>query len=75
MPRLADDLGGPTYAFAADDTRIRLERKAEMKRRGLASPDWADALACTFAEPVLPRAMPRWQTPAGDDDDRYAELD
>ena len=74
VPRLADDLGGPTYAFAADDTRIRLERKAEMKRRGLASPDWADALACTFAEPVLPRAMPRWQTPTGEDD-RYAELD
>lgn len=74
VPRLADDLGGPTYAFAADDTRIRLERKAEMKRRGLASPDWADALACTFAEPVLPRAMPRWQAPAGEED-RYAELD
>jgi hypothetical protein len=30
--------------------RIRLERKADMKKRGLASPDEADALAHTFAE-------------------------
>eukprot|EP01037_Dinobryon_pediforme_P005631 gene5631-5691_t len=78
-PRLRDDLGGPTYGFAADDTRIRLERKADMKRRGLPSPDWADALACTFAEPVLPRAMPNWLDPArigvGRDEDRYTELD
>lgn len=31
-----------------------------MKARGLASPDDADALACTFAEPVLPREKPMW---------------
>lgn len=30
--------------------RIRLERKKDMKKRGLASPDSADALAHTFAE-------------------------
>ncbi len=77
--RLRDDLAGPTYGFAADDTRIRLERKADMKRRGLPSPDWADALACTFAEPVLPRMMPNWLDPARvaalRDEDRYTELD
>jgi hypothetical protein len=33
-----------------DKERIRLERKRDMKKRGLASPDEADALAHTFAE-------------------------
>ena len=31
---------------------IQLESKKDMKARGLASPDAADALACTFAFPV-----------------------
>jgi len=79
VPRLRDDLGGPTYGFAADDTRVRLERKVDMKRRGLPSPDWADALACTFAEVVLPRSVPNWLDPervaAMRDGDRYTELD
>ena len=78
-PRLRDDLGGPTYGFAADDTRIRLERKADMKRRGLPSPDWADALACTFAEAVLPRRLPNWMDPdrvaVQRERSRYTELD
>ena len=78
-PRLRDDLAGPTYGFAADDTRVRLERKVDMKKRGLPSPDWADALACTFAEAVLPRRMPNWLDPervaALRDEDRYTELD
>ena len=34
---------------------IQLESKKEMKARGLASPDAADALACTFAYPVANR--------------------
>ena len=33
---------------------ILLERKKDMKARGLASPDDADALALTFAHPVAP---------------------
>ena len=33
-----------------DKERIRLERKKDMKKRGLASPDEGDALAHTFAE-------------------------
>lgn len=32
--------------------RIKLESKADMKKRGIASPDIADALACTFAQDV-----------------------
>jgi phage terminase large subunit len=47
------------YGFDAHN-RITLEKKADMKKRGLASPDIADALALTFAYPVAPRgASPR----------------
>ncbi len=49
------DLEGPEYAFNARD-EILLERKEDMKRRGLASPDLADALALTFAHFVHPAA-------------------
>ncbi|WP_179504357.1 MULTISPECIES: terminase [unclassified Sphingomonas] len=73
--RLRDDLIGPTYAFAADDTRVKLERKPDMKKRGLPSPDWGDALACTFAEPVMPRAVPGYLDPDNyGARDRYEEL-
>lgn len=54
--RLKDDLVGPQYGYNADQAII-LERKEDMKKRGLPSPDWGDALACTFAEPVEPRQM------------------
>lgn len=40
---------GREYYFD-DKERIRLERKRDMKKRGLASPDEADALCHTFAE-------------------------
>lgn len=75
--RLRDDLIGPTYAFASDDTRVTLERKKDMKKRGLPSPDWADALACTFAEPVMPRNVPGYLNPDNysGGGDRYGELD
>jgi hypothetical protein len=53
---LADDLVGPHYGFNGRD-QIQLERKQDMKKRGLASPDIADALALTFAFRVLPRAV------------------
>jgi hypothetical protein len=59
---LAADLTGVDYGYAADQVSILLEKKAHMKARGLASPDDADALALTFAEPVLPRA-PLWEGP------------
>jgi len=78
--RLIDDLIGPEYGFNADQA-IVLERKEDMKKRGLPSPDWADALACTFAEPVMPRQTPRhrdpWEYKANQDkaEDLYAELD
>jgi len=75
---VADDLTGPEYSFDADQ-RIALEKKDHMKKRGIASPDDADALACTFAEPVAPRSVPGYLDPANygrsRSGDRYAELD
>ena len=50
-PEIAADLGGVEYGYNARN-EIQLERKQDMKRRGLASPDIADALALTFAYPV-----------------------
>lgn len=75
--KLIDDLVGPLYSFAGDDTRIMLERKKDMKKRGLASTDDGDALACTFAEPVAPRTVPGYLDPMNyqKQGDRYAELD
>lgn len=46
---LKEDLAGPTYYFRGDNAQILLEKKQDMKKRGLASPDCADALALTFA--------------------------
>lgn len=51
---LQADLVGPQYGYALRDGRdvIQLERKQDMKKRGVASPDDGDALALTFAYPV-----------------------
>lgn len=46
---LKDDLVGPEYQFKGNSDAIMLEPKEKMKKRGLASPDNGDALACTFA--------------------------
>jgi hypothetical protein len=45
------DLCGPQYKYDSNQRRI-LESKEDMRKRGLRSPDGADALALTFAEPV-----------------------
>lgn len=49
---LVDDLIGPEYGYTAKQ-QVQLEKKADMKRRGLASPDDGDALALTFAKKVI----------------------
>ena len=49
--RLYSELTQREYGFTLSG-QIRLESKQEMKKRGLASPDYADALALTFAMPV-----------------------
>src|SRR5882724_2665616 len=51
---LAADLKAVDYGYDASDA-ILLERKDDMRRRGLASPDDGDALALTFAYPVAKR--------------------
>lgn len=45
---LRQELCSPTYAFTSNG-KIKVEAKADMKRRGMRSPDTADALCLTFA--------------------------
>jgi hypothetical protein len=52
---LMAQLIGPEYTENAQG--IVLERKEDMKARGLASPDIADALALTFAAPVFTQGL------------------
>ena len=52
--QLKSDLTGPKSKPDSSGT-VYLEGKKEMKARGLASPDAADALAVTFAFPVAHR--------------------
>ena len=61
---LREELVAPTYGFNARD-EIQLERKEDMKRRGVASPDIADALALTFAYPVIPSEKKSFGLPVG----------
>jgi hypothetical protein len=51
---LIADLKAVDYGDDSSDA-ILLERKDDMRRRGLASPDDGDALALTFAYPVAKR--------------------
>ena len=49
---LKDDLTGLEYCFSSSGA-LQLEKKEDMKKRGLASPDRADSLALTFYAPVF----------------------
>ena len=60
--QLKADLIGPMRKFNSSGA-IMLESKKEMKARGLASPDAADALAVTFAYPVASRSYNVKQAP------------
>lgn len=51
--QLGLDLGGPLLVSDGKQ-RVKLESKELMKKRGIHSPDDADALALTFAMPVAP---------------------
>jgi hypothetical protein len=53
-PKLEVDLIGPGYKPDRNQ-RVLLEAKDQMRKRGVASPDNADALALTFAQNVVPR--------------------
>ena len=54
----AQQLGSPGYHVNRSNQLV-IEAKQEMQKRGLASPDDADALALTFARAVAPVAPKR----------------
>lgn len=54
--RLLTDLTGPMYG-TDNRERILLEKKEDMKKRDLASPDYGDALSITFTQKVIPKHM------------------
>ena len=61
IDELRQELVAPTYTFTSNG-KIKVEGKQEMKRRGMRSPDLADALGLTFAS-VASRVggrSPRW---------------
>ena len=53
LDSLQADACGPSYKWDSN-TRLVLESKEDMMRRGIRSPDEWDAVALTFAEPVSP---------------------
>ena len=66
---LIGEIAGPRYAI--DSTgRMKVESKDEMKRRGLQSPDRADALCLTFAGNAAGEAS-GWWTPTRAHETRY----
>lgn len=61
MDDLRQELVAPTYTFTSNG-KVKVEGKAEMKKRGMRSPDLADSLCLTFAS-VASRVggrSPRW---------------
>ena len=46
-PEPATDLTSPQYG-SSSRSQVQLERKEDMKSRGLASPDFGDVLAMSF---------------------------
>jgi hypothetical protein len=58
-PGLIADLSGPRFSYDSQG-RVKLEKKEDMAKRGVRSPDAGDALALTFAMPVANEA-PRFR--------------
>jgi phage terminase large subunit len=73
---LRSELPAPKYKFAQDG-RLQLESKDDMKKRGVPSPNRADALALTFAAPVARRGLvlPGRPPQRARDFDPYAQKD
>jgi hypothetical protein len=71
---IAGELCSVEYSFNIRD-EILLEAKASMKKRGLASPDIADAIALTYSEPIqsLSTARLSGKTQNRSDYDPYEE--
>ncbi|MCA0188183.1 MAG: hypothetical protein LCH90_19760 [Proteobacteria bacterium] len=52
MGALISDISAPKYSYESSGSRLRIEKKKDMAKRGVRSPDIADAICLTFAEPV-----------------------
>jgi len=63
------DLTGPQYGYSSKQ-QIQLEKKEDMKARGLASPDLGDCLAMSFSVTVQPRQL----RPVDPEEERIAAL-
>jgi len=70
---LRTDLTSVEYGYNLKND-LQLERKDDMKKRGLSSPDLADALALTYALPIYPNraGYEGQQFKTGGDYDPYA---
>jgi phage terminase large subunit len=55
-PALINDLTSPMYSYDSAG-RMQIEKKSDMKKRGLDSPDCAESLVHTFAFPVAAKAF------------------
>ncbi len=66
--KLEFELLSPMYSYDSNNA-IELEKKKDMKKRGISSPDIADALALTFSYPVVSGSIERQQEQ--DSDDNY----
>ena len=55
------DFTGIEYGYD-ERMRVKLEKKSDMKKRGLASPDIADSLSLGFAAPIYPVGKPKLST-------------
>lgn len=68
---LKTSLTGIEYGMSDRTMAIQLERKQDMKARGLDSPDEGDAMAYHFAESVRPKKSALW-LPDGVGNERWA---
>lgn len=63
---LMSDISAPEPRVSSNGRKM-IEKKEDMKRRGIRSPDGGDALSLTFADPVSPRVDSRtgggWRPP------------
>jgi len=77
MEDLRTDVTGVEYGYNMANN-IQLETKEQMKKRGMASPDLADALALTYALPVYPNRAgydgQQFNNPAATDYDPFDHM-
>lgn len=59
-PELIGELAGPTYDFTSSG-KIQVESKSDMKKRGIPSPNRADAFCLTFAQ--RGSRLRKWKSP------------